>query len=79
METKFEKSGLIIENASIGRHSRGGYGQYLIKGIVNGVSISVHSTNSEAFDWFNDDSNIEKHEEAIYAVNMALELAYNNL
>jgi len=34
-----------------------GYGQYLIIGTYGGKDITVHTTNSEAFDWINDDSN----------------------
>lgn len=36
-----------------------GYGQYFIIGTYKGKEISVHTTNSEAFDWINDDSNKE--------------------
>ena len=41
-----------------------GYGQYFISGVVEGVEVKVRDTNSECFDWIDDDSNIEKHIEA---------------
>jgi hypothetical protein len=41
-----------------------GYGQYIIKGSYKGKDIKVHTTDSEAWDWFNDDSNPKKHMEA---------------
>ena len=56
-----------------------GYGNYIITGLVNGVEVKTRTTDSEAFDWFNDDSNEEKHQQAIYHVNMKLELAYENM
>lgn len=64
-----------ITNQTIKRGS--GYGQYLISGTVNGVEVKAHTTDSEAFDWFKDDSNEEMHNEAIAHVNMKLELAYD--
>ena len=56
-----------------------GYGQYIITGIVDGVEVKTITTDSEAFDWFNDDSNEEKHEEAVNHVNMKLEIAFENM
>lgn len=45
--------------------SRGkGYGQYYIHGKYRGKQITVHTTDSECFDWLDDDSNKEKHQEA---------------
>jgi hypothetical protein len=37
-----------------------GYGQYLIEGTYRGKSITVHTTDSEAWDYIGDDSNKEK-------------------
>lgn len=51
-----------VEDLSITRGN--GYGQYYVTTVVNGDKIKAHTTNSEAFDWFNDDENLEKHEEA---------------
>lgn len=40
------------------------FGGYFIKGIVNGVTITATTEDSEAFDWWNDDSEIELHKQA---------------
>jgi hypothetical protein len=56
-----------------------GYGQYIVTGIVNGVDVITHTTNSEAFDWFDDDSNDEKHIDAICYVDSLLVRTYENL
>jgi hypothetical protein len=40
------------------------YGEYIIKGTYKGKNVIVKTTDSEAWDWFNDDSNKEKHMEA---------------
>lgn len=53
-----------------------GYGQYIITGKVNGIPIKVSTQDSEAFDWFDDDEDVEKHESAVNHVNMKLEMAY---
>lgn len=66
----------IIENASIKRGN--GYGQYVVTGTINGVEVSAHTTNSEAFDWFDDDSNFEKHVEAVDYVGSLLKRTYKN-
>lgn len=66
-----------IEQAEIKRGN--GYGQYLITGIVNGVKLTVRTTDSEAFDYFNDEEYPDKQQDAIAHVNMKLELAYDNL
>ena len=63
-----------ISNVTISRGN--GYGQYIVSGLVNGEYIEVPTTDSEAFDWLNDDSNEEKHQEAIAHCNMKLEMAY---
>lgn len=41
-----------------------GYGQYIVSATINGQYVQARTTNSEAFDWFDDDSNEEKHEDA---------------
>lgn len=56
-----------------------GYGQYIITGTVNGEEVKTRTTDAEAFDWFNDDSDPERHEQAKYHVNTALEIAYERL
>jgi len=42
-----------------------GYGQYYITAKYKGKYIKVHTTNSEAYDWYNDDSNKEMHKDAL--------------
>ena len=37
-----------------------GYGQYIVIGNYKGKEIKVHTTNSECYDWLNDDSNKKK-------------------
>jgi hypothetical protein len=66
-----------IENISINRTSS--YGRYVIKGTVNGVGVAASTTNSEAFDWLNDDSNDEKHQDAIAYCESKLESAYEQM
>lgn len=62
---------------SIGRGN--GYGQYYILANYKNKTIEVHTTNSECFDWLNDDSNKQKHKEAKqYAYRMIVE-TYKNL
>lgn len=42
--------------------SRGnGYGQYLIHAKYKGKQMVIHTTDSEAWDYIDDDSNKEKH------------------
>ena len=38
-----------------------GYGQYVIKATYKGKEIVAHTTDSEAWDYLNDDSDKEKH------------------
>ncbi|WP_373731234.1 hypothetical protein [Bacteroides heparinolyticus] len=56
-----------------------GYGQYIIEARYRGKEIKAHTTDSEAWDWINDDSNKEKHQEALrHCYNKIVE-TYNNL
>lgn len=56
-----------------------GYGQYIIKANYKGEQVKAHTTDSECFDWLNDDSDKEKHQEAKrHAYNKIVE-AYANL
>jgi hypothetical protein len=63
-----------ITEVSIKRLS--GYGQYLVSGYVNGTLVTAHTNNSEAFDWLNDDSNEEKHSDAIFFCNSLIKRTY---
>ncbi|MDA3780325.1 MAG: hypothetical protein PF487_08950 [Bacteroidales bacterium] len=42
-----------------------GYGQYYIISKYKGVDLKIHTTNSDAWDWINDESNKEKHIQAL--------------
>jgi len=66
----FRKVNLTISKKS-------GYGQYEISAQYKGKAIAVHSTDSEAYDWLNDDSNKEKHQDAKRACYSAIVSAYN--
>ena len=55
------------------------YGHYHITGMVNGIEVSAITTDSEAFDYLNDEDNQEKHEQALAHCKMKLELTYENL
>jgi len=44
--------------------SRGnGYGQYIVSATYRGKQIQAHTTDSEAYDWLNDDSNKAMHQQ----------------
>lgn len=55
------------------------YGHYIIKGVYKGVNLSVLTTDSECFDWLNDESNKEKHIEAKKHAYMKLMERYNQI
>ena len=56
-----------------------GYGQYTIKAAYKGKDIEVHSTDSETYDWLNDNSNKSKHSQAKRACYCAIVARYNHL
>ena len=55
------------------------YGHYRITGMVNGIAVSAITTDSEAFDYLNDEDNEEKHEQALAHCEYKLIQAYENL
>ena len=56
-----------------------GYGQYIVIAQYKGKLIHAHTTDSETFDWLNDDSDKVKHQEAKrYAYSLIVN-AFNNL
>lgn len=67
-----------ITDYGMRKSPRGGYGQYEIYGVVNGIEITAGSDNSKAFDYWNDEEHPEKQEEAIAHILRALELAYSD-
>lgn len=50
-----------ITNITMSHRANGGYH---IKGIVNGVSVTATTTDSEAYDWWNDESQEDLHTQA---------------
>jgi hypothetical protein len=70
--TTFRKVNLQIQRSS-------GYGHYVITANYKDQCIEAHTTNSKAFDWLDDDSNKQLHQEAKrYCYNRIVE-AYNNI
>ena len=55
------------------------YGHYRVIGTINGTEVSCITTNSEAFDYLNDEDYPEKKEAAQAHCEMVLELTYENL
>lgn len=55
-----------------------GYGQYLIRGTYKGKELAVRTTDSEAWDYINDDSNKKKHQDAKRHCYYKLVKAYEN-
>ena len=60
--------------------SRGnGYGQYVVTATYKGKIIKAHTTDSECFDWLEDDSNKTKHQEAKRHAYTKIVTTYKNL
>lgn len=55
------------------------YGHYRVSGIVNGVEVSAITTDSEAFDYFNDEDNEYKNAMAIAHCECLLIQTFENL
>jgi len=55
------------------------YGHYRIIGLVNGTEVTCITTDSEAFDYLNDDDYPEKQEEAQAHCERKLIETFNNL
>lgn len=67
----FRKVNLSIEKT-------GGYGHYIISATYRGKNIRVHTTDSECYDWLDDDSDKEKHQEAKRHAYYKVVEAYEN-
>lgn len=65
------------ENIQIKRTST--YGRYIVTGTVNGIEVSAITTDSEAFDYLNDEDNQEKQQQAIDHCTMKLEQSFEIL
>lgn len=55
------------------------YGHYRITGIVNGIEVSAITTDSEAFDYLNDEDNEYKSAMALAHCECKLIQAYENI
>ena len=66
----FRKTELSIRRDS-------GYGQYIITAQYRGKKIEAHTTDSEIFDYLDDDSNKAKHQYAKRAAYMRVRDAFN--
>lgn len=53
----FRKVKFTIERTSC-------YGHYMIRGTYKGKEVNVLTTDSESYDWLDDESNMEKHQDA---------------
>lgn len=65
----FRKVELSVSRAS-------GYGQYVVSARYCGKQINAHTTDSEIFDWLNDNSNKEKHQQAKRAAYLLIRNTY---
>lgn len=72
------KQEINIKNMTVSKTKM--YGRFMITGLVNGQNVEITTTNSMAYDWYNDDEDIEKMEEAIaYCQNRLIDAyEYNN-
>ena len=55
-----------------------GYGQYIVIAQYKCKLIHAHTTDSEIFDWLNDDSDIKMHQEAKRNAYSLIVNAYKN-
>lgn len=62
---------------SIGRST--GYGHYVISATYRGKHLKAHTTDSEAFDWLDDDSDRERHRDAKRHCYSKIVQAYENV
>ena len=65
-----------ITNITMSHRANGGY---QIKGIVNGVSVIANTNDSEAYDWWNDESQEDLHRQALLHCEWKLEEQYLSL
>jgi hypothetical protein len=70
---------MIMKATEIRIERTSSYGHYRVTGVVEGREVSCITTNSEAFDYLNDDEDAEKQAEAQAHCQMILELTYENL
>lgn len=64
-------------NIEISRKS--GYGQYQLSAFYRGKSVKAHTTDSEMYDWLEDESNRVKHQEAKQRAYLIIKYAYQDI
>lgn len=70
---KFKKVEMEMEPAE-----RYGYGHYYVKAYYRGKEVIALTTNSEAWDYFNDESDKGKHRDALRHCYDKIVMEYNN-
>lgn len=55
------------------------YGRYLITAHYRGKNVKAETTDSEAYDWYDDDSNKKKHMDALRHCYNKIREAYESL
>ena len=55
-----------------------GYGHYMVEANYKGKFVTAHTSDSECFDWLEDDSNKEKHTDAKRHAYYKIVQAYEN-
>lgn len=68
----FRKVNLSIEKAN-------GYGQYIISANYRGKEVKAYTNDAECYDYLDDNSNKEKHQDAKRHAYYKIVLAYKNL
>lgn len=53
-----------------------GYGSYILSARYYGKNIEIHTNDSEIYDWLEDDSNKQMHEEAKKHAYILIKAAY---
>lgn len=73
------KKQIIMKITEITINRTSSYGHYRVTGVVEGTEVSCITTDSEAFDYLNDEDYPEKQAAAQAHCEMILELTYEKL
>jgi len=65
-----------ISNITMKHRPAGGY---FIHGMVNGISVTATTNDSEIYDWYNDDTDLELNNSALLHCEWKLEEQYLSL
>lgn len=55
-----------------------GYGHYIVSATYRGKQINAHTTDSEAWDWLDDDTDKQRHREAKKHCYNKIKTTYEN-